>query len=143
MVNMGCRGECRAVIDDMTGERLRFMAACECLVEGGGLDNSLVGKLGGGWRHNGKSGRRSLLGTSGPGTEEIGLRWFHPIWSVAFGRPLQSGLDDRSLLFADGHTPLQLLLSHGIVRLKTGGQTCQAHVVHVVPGGHWTACSTH
>lgn len=52
MVDMGRRGEVRGLIDDMTGERLRLMAAREGLIERSGLDDSLVGELGGGWRHN-------------------------------------------------------------------------------------------
>lgn len=37
------------------------------------------------------------------------------------GLLLQTGLDNVSLLFADGHTPLQLLLHGGIVGDEAGG----------------------
>lgn len=132
----GC-AQGRALVDHMAGQWLGLVAAGEGLVERGGLDDSLVGKLGGGRGHDGEAGGSALAGLGHP----HGLGGLHAVRAGVLGGSLHALFDDGALLVPDGEAALQLLAHDGIVGLEAGRQAGQTDVLE--RGGHGPSRRAH
>lgn len=116
------------------------MSSCEGLVERGGLNHSLVGKLLVRGGDDAQSWRRLPLrmpwglGGKSRGTSFALLRALHG--GVAWlGSLLQAQLDDVSLVLSHRDAALQLLPHRGVLRDEAGRQACQTDIVNHQSGG--------
>lgn len=119
----------RGLVGNVSGHG-KVVSASKSLAERGGLDHPLVGKLFMRWCDNAQS-RRDLVasrrdaGCLGSKRCYVGTV-LAAIRAISLGRLLlESGLDDVSLLLADIHTTLQLLLHHGVLCDKAGRQASE------------------